>query len=257
MTDGTSVRDQIHLVGDRVLVVNRAEAAWRGRVVGSVVTLRDHTELQAVSGELDSVRGLAESLRSQTHEAANRLHTVVSLIELGRPDDAVEFATGELAAAQSLADRIQGTDAEPVVAALLLGKSAQAAERGIALVIDPASSARGLPLGHQDVVTVLGNLVDNAFDAVADSPTKTVEVRLRSDAATLELDVDDSGPGLAAADASRAFERGWTTKAGQPGIRRGIGLALVAQVVRRNGGAVTTGRSALGGASFRVRIGSR
>ena len=76
----------MHLVGDRVLVVNRAPARWDGRMLGSVVTLRDHTELQALAGELDTVRGLAEALRAQTHEAANRLHTVVSLIEIGRTE---------------------------------------------------------------------------------------------------------------------------------------------------------------------------
>jgi two-component system CitB family sensor kinase len=90
------VTDEIHLVGPRMLVVNKTPAVWSGRVVGSVITLRDHTDLQAISGELDSAKGLADTLRSQNHEAANRLHTVVSLIEMGRPDDAVEFATREL-----------------------------------------------------------------------------------------------------------------------------------------------------------------
>ena len=89
--------DEIHLTDERVLVVNRRPRAGRAATVGTVVTLRDHTELQAVTGELDVVRGLTESLRSQTHEAANRLHTVVSLIELGRTEEAVDFATEELA----------------------------------------------------------------------------------------------------------------------------------------------------------------
>ena len=80
--------DEIHLLDDAVLVVNTAPARWQGREVGRVVTLRDHTELQAVAGELDTVRGLAESLRSQNHEAANRLHTVVSLVEMGRTEEA-------------------------------------------------------------------------------------------------------------------------------------------------------------------------
>ena len=98
-----------------------------------MLTLRDHTELRALTGELDSVRGLTEALRSQTHEAANRLHTVVTLIELGRADEAVEFATAELALAQQLTDQVVGAVDEPVLAALLLGKSAQAAERGVEL----------------------------------------------------------------------------------------------------------------------------
>jgi sensor histidine kinase regulating citrate/malate metabolism len=101
-----------------------------------VVTLRDHTELRSVTGELDVVRGLTDSLRSQNHEAANRLHTVVSLIEMGRPEDAVAFATEELQLAQLLTDRVVSAVGDPVVAALLLGKTAEASERGIELTIE-------------------------------------------------------------------------------------------------------------------------
>ncbi|HET6560480.1 MAG TPA: sensor histidine kinase, partial [Marmoricola sp.] len=249
--------DEIHLVGDRVLVVNQARARWEGRDLGSVVTLRDHTELQAVSGELDTVRGLAESLRAQTHEASNRLHTVVSLIELGRTGDAVEFATGELATAQSLADRVQGLGSEPVIAAVLLGKSALATERGVTFVISPDSAAEASPLDQQELVTVVGNLVDNAFDAVSAKPVdgRRVEVKVEADHGLFLLDVDDSGPGLDEEAVEHAFERGWSTKRGEAGIGRGIGLALVAQVVRRHGGSVTVGPSPLGGAAFRVRVG--
>src|SRR4029079_19431791 len=93
---------EIHLVDDPALVVKHPPARWQGREVGRVVTLRDHTEIQAVAGELDTVRGLADSLRSQNHEASNRLHTVVSLVELGRTDEALDFATEELEIAQLL-----------------------------------------------------------------------------------------------------------------------------------------------------------
>jgi sensor histidine kinase regulating citrate/malate metabolism len=246
--------DELHLVGDHVLVVNQAEASLAERDAGSVVTLRDHTELQAVSGELDSVRGLAEALRSQNHEAANRLHTVVSLIELGRADDALDFATGELHAAQELTDQVVGAVEEPVVAALFLGKSAQAAERGIELRLDPGSRVDGLPLDAREMVTVLGNLVDNAFDAVQEGHRREVVVRLVASATDLHLDVADSGPGIEVDQVERAFERGWSTKRGDGQVGRGLGLALVAQVVRRHGGAVAVQRSELGGAAFSVRI---
>ena len=255
LKEGGTGPDEIHLVGDRVLVVNQADARWQGRTVGSVVTLRDHTELQAVSGELDTVRGLAEALRSQSHEASNRLHTVVSLIELGRPDDAVEFATEELEAAQLLTDRLVGSVEEPVVAAVLLGKSAQAAERGIDLVIDEATSVAGLPVEGRDLVTLLGNLLDNAFDAVLDSADRVVAVRVVADGARLDIEVGDSGPGVPADVAALVFERGWSTKGGESGLGRGLGLALVGQVVRRYGGHVDVGESELGGALFQVRIG--
>jgi len=253
---GTAGPDEIQLVGERVLVVNQAEARWQGQAVGSVVTLRDHTELQTVTGELDTLRGLAESLRSQNHEASNRLHTVVSLIELGRVDEAVEFATEELQAAQVLTDTVVGAVEEPVVEALLLGKSAQAAERGIDLVIDEETRVSALCVEPRDVVTLLGNLLDNAFDAVAETPERRVQVRVLADERRLEVDVDDSGAGLPDGAADHVFRRGWSTKSGDGEPGRGLGLALVGQVVRRHGGLVEAGKSPLGGARFTVRIGA-
>ncbi|GGU30600.1 sensor histidine kinase [Nocardioides albus] len=244
--------DDLYLAGERILVVSSAPARWDGREVGAVVTLRDHTELRSVTGELEVVRRFTESLRSQNHEAANRLHTVVSLIEMGRSHEAVEFATEELQVAQLLTDQVVGAVEDPVVAALLLGKSAEAAERGIDLRIE-GEWPSGSSVAPRDLVTVLGNLVDNAFDAVADMEPRQVEVRLTGDDATLTVRVGDSGPGLDEADSARVLDRGWTTKA-EPGTGRGLGLALVAQIARRHGGAVAVGRSHLGGAEFTVTL---
>ena len=130
--------DEVHLTAARVLVVNTSPVSG-GEHRGTVVTLRDVTELQSLMGELDSERGFSQALRSQAHEAANRLHTVVSLIELGRAEEAVEFATAELELAQTLTDQVVAAVGEPVLAALLLGKTAQAHERGVELVVSPDS----------------------------------------------------------------------------------------------------------------------
>ena len=246
----TSQSDDLYVAGDRVLVVSSAPAEWEGRTVGAVVSLRDHTELRSVTGELDVVRGLTESLRSQNHEAANRLHTVVSLVEMGRADDAVAFATEELRVAQQLTDEVVGAVGDPVVAALLLGKSAEASERGIDLTVDGSLPAIGLPA--RDLITVLGNLVDNALDALADQPGRGhVRVVLADDAGAARVVVGDNGIGLTDDEITRVLDRGWTTKA----AGRGLGLALVGQVARRHGGAVTVGRSELGGAEFVVTLG--
>lgn len=160
--------DEVHMTAERIVVVN-TQPVVGGEQRGTVITLRDHTELQALSGELDSERGFTQALRSQAHEAANRLHTVVSLIELGRVEQAVEFATAELELAQALTDRVVGAVGEPVLAALLLGKAAQANERGVELVLaeDSRIDDGVLPtaLAPRDLVTILGNLIDNAVDA--------------------------------------------------------------------------------------------
>lgn len=251
--------DEIHLVDDAVLVVNTSPAHWRGREVGSVVTLRDHTEIQAVAGELDTVRGLAESLRSQNHEAANRLHTVVSLVELGRTEEALDFATEELEVAQLLTDRVVASVADPVLSALLLGKTAQAAERGVQLRLGETTEVTGLPIGQRDAVTILGNLLDNAMDAVgetAEGAERTVEVQMTGSPSALRLQVGDSGSGLSAEQVTRVFERGWSTKAADGPVGRGLGLALVVQAVRKYDGRIDVGTSPLGGAEFDVRIGA-
>jgi len=240
LSDQRPASDEVHVSGTRVLVVNQAPATLPGRSVGTVVTLRDHTDLQALTGELDSVRSFAESLRAQAHEAANRLHTTVSLVELGRTAEAVEFATAELAQAQQLTDRVVAAVGEPVLAALLLGKAATAHERGVALEIDPdtAVGATGIPGG--DLVTIVGNLLDNAIDAaLLGEPPREVQLALWVVGDRLEVRVEDTGPGVT--DPDRVFERGWTTKESTAprGLGRGLGLALVAQAVRRNEGTVT------------------
>jgi sensor histidine kinase regulating citrate/malate metabolism len=259
LASGRELRDEIHLASERVLVVSSSPATTDGRTLGRVVTLRDHTDLVSLGGELDTARGLAESLRSQAHEAANRLHTVVSLIELGRADEASRFATAELAAAQELTDRVTASVEEPVVAALLLGKAAVASERGVDLELDPGSTLDADVLADtgitgRDLVTVIGNLVDNAIDAAASAPPpRRVEVLVRAGDGELRLRVADTGPGLDPGDTQRAFRRGWSTKGDGGRLHgRGLGLALVGQAVNRLGGTVDVGRDV--GAVFTVRI---
>lgn len=255
MAPDRTTRDEIHLTERRVLVVNATPVRSGNRAHGTVVTLRDHTELQALTGELDSVRGFAEALRSQAHEAANRLHTVVSLVELGRHEEAVGFATAELALAQRLTDRVVDSVSEPVLAALLLGKAAAANERGAELVITPETEIDDAVLGGavapRDVVTILGNLIDNALDAAVEGgSTRTapkVFVTARARDGVLLLRVEDTGPGLAAGEV--AFDRGWSTKADG----RGLGLALVRQAVRRRHGTIELSRGERG-AVFTVTL---
>ncbi len=245
----TAVADEPVLAGDRILVANQRVIRSEGQTVGLVLTLRDHTELRALTGELDSVRGLTEALRSQAHEAANRLHTVLTMVELGRTEEAVRLATAELAAAQQLTDQVVGALSEPALAALLLGKSAQAAERGVQLIVDDASRLDSTPMPSRDLLTVVGNLVDNALEAVAGTaPPREVTVLVLEADGEILVRVGDSGPGFTDVDA--AFQRGWSSK--EKG--RGIGLALVKQVVDRHGGSVDVGASATGGALITVRL---
>jgi len=266
LANGAAAVDEIHLTDSRVLVVNQELALPSGRfaprvAVGTVTSLRDHTEVTRLTDELRSTRVLSDALRSQTHEFANRLHTIVSLIELGRSAEALDLATSELEVSQKLTDEVMAAVSEPVLAALLLGKSAQAGELGLTLSIDcdPHIDTGGIPT--LDLVTVLGNLIDNAFDAAVDAAVGLpeggwVEVYLANtddpDGPTqLVMQVSDSGPGLDPDLLALATGLGVSTKApGQFG--RGIGLALVLQAVRRAGGTIRSSRD--GGSSIVVEL---
>jgi len=214
-----------------------------GRRIGTIVTLRDHTTLLELAGDVDSTRTLADALASQTHEFANRLHTIIALMELDRTEEAIAFASAEVETSQSLAERVLDEADDPLLAALLLGKSAQAHERGIRF--DFAINGdipRGIPL--RELVTIVGNLIDNALDAASgDPPAVTVEVRRGE---SLEISVTDSGPGPDPQHVAGLFELGATTKH-EGTRRRGIGLALVRQSVRALGGTIE-----VHGATFRV-----
>ncbi|WP_107419752.1 sensor histidine kinase, partial [Streptomyces carpinensis] len=248
--------DEVHLTDSRVLVVNTSPVSG-GERRGTVVTLRDVTELQSLMGELDSERGFTQALRSQAHEAANRLHTVVSLIELGRAEEAVDFATAELELAQALTDQVVAAVSEPVLAALLLGKTAQANERGVELVVSEDSGLDDglLPetLPARDLVTILGNLIDNAVDAAQGGVRARVTVTACAEDTELVLRVADTGPGVDPAHADLVFQRGFSTKPKGPG-GRGLGLALVRQAVHRHEGTLTVTEAEGGGAVFEARL---
>jgi sensor histidine kinase regulating citrate/malate metabolism len=238
-TYNPGARDEVHVTAERVLVVNRSQVEDAPRD-SEVVTIRDRTELQGALGELSSLKVLTDTLRAQAHEAANKLHTIVTMVEMGRADEAVTFATNELELSQQLVDRLSSTVSEPALVALLLGKTAQADERGIELTVTEEthlpSNADDLALSGQEMVTVLGNLIDNAMDA-CDREDPWVEVTVSQDDGTLLIRVADSGPGMDAATFEKAMQRGYSTK--DDSEQHGLGLALVAQVVQRHNGTLT------------------
>ncbi|MDN3495566.1 ATP-binding protein [Planococcus sp. APC 4015] len=187
----------------------------------------------------ESIRTLGEALRAQTHEHGNRMHTAVSLLELGRTPEAIEILTETSRQSQALVDQVAARrDGDPTVGALLLGKAAQARERGIEWSADIDPAAPRSILSPVDAVSVVGNLIDNALDAAAaGEPPRWVRVAFTSAGADLRIAVSDSGEGVPAALRERVFEHGFSTKpAGADG--RGVGLALVRSIVDGSRGSI-------------------
>ena len=248
--------DLVVVHGDRVLVVTHIPVEVENHQLGSVVTVADRTESESLLRELDGTLGLTEALRAQAHDFSNRIHTLVGLVELGEFQAAVDFGTELQMADTAFSARSERAGVgDPVIAALLLAKSAVAREHHVELATGPETFVAGRVLNPSDVVTVLGNLVDNAIEAAQGCLPARVEVTLRSLGADLEIRVTDSGPGIMAEDVNRVFVDGYTTKVPTTGIGRGLGLAVVHQLVQRRRGTVRLGNDpVLGGAQFVVLL---
>ncbi|MDJ0463035.1 sensor histidine kinase [Streptomyces sp. H27-C3] len=240
--------DLLTVRGQRVLVTNRMPTDDGG----AVATLRDRTELEQLGRELDSTRGLIDALRAQDHEHANRMHTLLGLLELGMHEEAVEFVTEVAGVHRATAEQITEKVHDPLLAALLVGKATVAAERGVSLRLSGATLLPDRLVDPRGLVTVVGNLVDNALDASAGSPDARIEVELRAEGRTAVLRVTDSGPGVPAGQRELIFTEGWSTKELPAHGKRGLGLALVRRLAERQGGSARVGAGADGGAEFTV-----
>ncbi|MFH8469906.1 ATP-binding protein [Streptomyces sp. NPDC017991] len=240
--------DLLTVRGQRVLVANRMPTDDGG----AVATLRDRTELEQLGRELDSTRGLIDALRAQDHEHANRMHTLLGLLELEMFDDAVEFVGEVVGDHRATAEQITEKIHDPLLAALLVGKATVAAERAVALTVSDRTLFPDRLVDARGLVTIVGNLVDNALDAVAGTLHARVEVELRAEGRTAVLRVRDTGPGVPAGQRELIFTDGWSTKEPPAHRGRGIGLPLVRRLAERQGGSAQVAQAEGGGAEFTI-----
>jgi two-component system CitB family sensor kinase len=230
----------ITVAGDRVLVANYRAVRRDERDLGGVLTLRDRTDLENITRELESVRTLSTALRAQRHEFANRLHVLSGLLQNGHRGEALEFlhAVSDTAApAGGAAGPPGGAVSDPYLQAFVHAKTAEATERGVRLALADTSWVGTRVIAPVEVTTVLGILVDNALDAAHRGARRPawVDLALLEDAGTLHISVVDSGDGIPAGLTERVFVAGVSTR---DGAGRGLGLALARQAARGLGGDV-------------------
>ncbi|MEE2032824.1 sensor histidine kinase [Rhodococcus chondri] len=226
-------------VGDKVVVAVARRVLRDGRNLGTVMSVRDRTDIEALTRELGAVQSLTTALRAQRHEFANRLHLLNGLLQGGLAAQATEYIE-QILGSGPLGQQLEGVDAvaDPYLQAFLTAKAAHARESGVALVLGENTWVHGTVRVPVDVTTVVGNLLDNAVEAARESGHQPaeVEIELVEDGVDLHITVADTGCGISSGLAD-IFAEGVTTHtdATVPG-GRGMGLALVRQIARRHGG---------------------
>nr|WP_235183206.1 sensor histidine kinase [Deinococcus phoenicis] len=221
---------ELTLRGQPVLV-NVEPLGSRGEQGGFVASFRDRAEALALADELTHARGFVDVLRAQTHEYQNRLHVLSGLLQLGRPDEALRVLDAEIEQGAQFRQLLRDVQV-PRLVALLAGKRERAQELGIDFQVAEGSSLSPAWERHADtLVTAVGNLTENAFEALGGQPG-SVTVLIGEDPEGAQIEVEDSGPGVPPSVAARLFTRGASSK----GEGRGYGLAGVHARVLALGG---------------------
>lgn len=247
--------DKERFFGKHTVYVNSGPIYYEDRMVGAVSTFRSKNEIDQLTKELTQVKQYANALRAQTHEFSNKLYTISGLVHLDKKEDVLDFIQMEQDVQQDAIRQLIDKVSDPLVSGILLGKIHQASEQHIQLDIDPESRLK-TPLTEvqrQALLSAIGNLVDNAFDAVKlkSGTRRNVSLYFTDMGDDILFEIDDSGDGIPPAHAIHLFETGFTSKNGKD---RGYGLSTAAQLVHRADGELHLEESELGGACFVVSL---
>ncbi|MBN6206615.1 sensor histidine kinase [Ralstonia pickettii] len=245
------VYDREMVLGENVLLVNQTPMYRDNTLIGTVLTFRDKTELEGIIHELSRVKQYANAQRALTHEFSNKLYTILGLLQLNQPDEAIDFIKKNSEIREKWERFLTAHFTDPIIHAILQGKFNQANELGVNMTVHPDSqlSYRFSEEEKDVLLTVLGNVIENAIEAVKnqESDNRNVSILFTDIGEDIIIEVEDSGPGIAASDIPHIFEQGFSTK---NGANRGIGLALSYQAIQRMNGQITLEEGDLGGACF-------
>ncbi|MFC7440245.1 DcuS/MalK family sensor histidine kinase [Laceyella putida] len=234
LESGRAEVDQEYGLNGLTLVVNRVPVTVENQVVGAIATFRDKTELKQLAEQLTGVKSYAEALRVQAHEFLNKLHVILGLVHIGEYDKLSSFIQHITDHYQMEVGAVSRLVKEPVLAGFLLSKYSYAREHGVTLHL---SGDCPLPLPRDpelvgEMITILGNLIDNGIEAVEGGEKKEISVFLKYDGTVFSCSVQDSGGGIPDEIRGDIFKQGFSTK----GKNRGYGLYLVESSVEKLGG---------------------
>ncbi|HBW33856.1 sensor histidine kinase [Desulfosporosinus sp. BICA1-9] len=234
------------------VLVNILPVRVKDRIVGRVISFKDKTEVRKMAEELTGVRTFIEALRVQNHESLNKLHTIAGLIQLGKAQVAMDYIYQVTEEQQEVTRFLSSKIKHPSVAGLLLGKYNRGKELKVDVVFDPDSSLLELPEDFDDntLTIILGNLLENAMEAVVGSELREVHCRIKQEQTELVLSVEDTGVGITPENQARIYQWGFSTKGTD---NRGIGLSLVRQTVEMLGGTMEL-ESGKWGTRFGVKL---
>jgi CitB family two-component system sensor histidine kinase MalK len=252
MKTGQAELDQEQKINGVTILTNRVPVVVNGEIVGAIASFRDMTDMRQLAEELTGVNSYVEALRSQAHEFLNKMHVILGLVRLKFYDKLelyiTRIANKDIAESEFVGQCIR----DPVLGGLLLSKFSRAREMAIDMVLAEESflpEPVDVQVTHE-LVTIVGNLIDNALDAVKDSQRRQVTVLMKYSNNELTLEVKDCGPGIDQALVEQIFLKGYSTKAES----RGFGLFLVARAIERLNGTIQVETAPGNGALFRVVI---
>ena len=255
LSEGEPALDMELNVSGRDMIFNIVPISHGDDITGAVATFRRKDEIDQLARELSHVREYSELLRAQTHEYSNKLHVLAGLIQIGAQNEALDLVAQETSGYQNVIRFLAEAVPDPLLSAIILGKYNQAQELRIRFTLDEESTLIDIPqaISRDKLVTVLGNLLDNAFDAVRRKGDVDGEVRLSMTdlGEDIIIEVEDSGDGVEEGLSERIFEKGVSSK-DRPGS--GMGLFLVNRTLESMQGHITMGAGDLGGALFTVAI---
>ena len=235
--DGTPRRDEEIMVKDRLLLINTVPVLSNGKIIGAISTFRDKTEVRKLMQRLDGMVNYADALRERSHEFMNKLHVILGLLHLKSYKQLEKYILKTANSYQEEIGSLLGKIKSPVIAGFLLSKINRTSDLGHSLVISNESQ---LPENSNEdqvavLITVLGNLIENALEALGQEPGGEISVSLHYRHGWLHCEVNDDGPGIAPEHIEHIFEKGVSSK----GTERGVGLALVKQQVENVGGNIS------------------